>query len=78
MNQTQEIKDKEAMGDPGGQDAQSGRYSSRSGLCPPGENLFLLINIDAPQLNYGLPHWRNFHINGVGFAELDGYGIRGL
>jgi len=35
-------------------------------------------DIDAPQANYGLLHWRNPHINGVGFAELNAYDIRGL
>jgi len=35
-------------------------------------------NIDALQLNYRLLHWRNPHINGVGFAELNAYDIRGL
>jgi len=35
-------------------------------------------DIDAPQPNYRLLHWRNPHINGVGFAELNAYDIRGL
>ena len=35
-------------------------------------------DIDAPQPNYRLLHWRNPHINGVGFAELNGYDIHGL
>jgi len=78
MNQTQEMKGKEAMGDPGGLDTKRGRYSSRSGLCPPGENLFLLIDIDAPQPNYRLPHLRNPHINGVDLPELNAYSICGL
>ena len=35
-------------------------------------------DIDAPQPNYRLLHWRNPHINGVGFAELNACDIRGL
>jgi len=35
-------------------------------------------NIDAPQANYRRLHLRNLHINGVGFAELNAYDIRGL
>jgi len=35
-------------------------------------------DIDAPQPNYSLLHWRNPHINEVGFAELNAYDIRGL
>jgi len=35
-------------------------------------------DIDAPQPNYCLLHWRNPLINGVGFAELNAYDIRGL
>jgi len=35
-------------------------------------------DIDAPQPNYRLLHWRNPHINGVGFAELNAYDRRGL
>jgi len=35
-------------------------------------------DIDAPQPNFLLLHWRNPHINGVGFAELNAYDIRGL
>jgi len=35
-------------------------------------------DIDAPQPNYRLLHWRNPDINGVGFAELNPYDIRGL
>ena len=31
------MKGKEGRGDPGGQDAKSGRYSSGTGLCPSGE-----------------------------------------
>jgi len=38
--QTQEMKGKEGAGDLGGPDANSGRYSSRSGLCPSGEKGF--------------------------------------
>jgi len=34
------MKGKEGTGDPGGPDAKSGRYSSKSGLCPSGENCF--------------------------------------
>jgi len=34
------MKGKEGTGDPGGPDAKSGRYSSGSGLCPPGEKCF--------------------------------------
>jgi len=37
VHQTQEMKGKEGIGDPGGQDAKSGRYSSGGGLCPSGE-----------------------------------------
>jgi len=37
-----------------------------------------LADINPPQLNYGFLHWRNRHINGVGFAELNAYDIRGL
>jgi len=40
VHQTQEMKGKEGTGYPGGQDAQSGRYSSGSGLCPSGEKGF--------------------------------------
>ena len=40
VHQTQEMKGKEGTGDQAGQDAKSGRYSSRSGLCPSGENGF--------------------------------------
>jgi len=40
VHQTQEMKGKEGTGDPGGLDAKSGRYSSRSGLCPSGEKGF--------------------------------------
>jgi len=36
----QDMKDKEGMGDPGGPDTKSGRYSSQSGLCPSGEKGF--------------------------------------
>jgi len=35
-------------------------------------------DIDAPQPNYRLLHWRNPHMNGVGFAELNAYDIGGL
>ena len=35
-------------------------------------------DIDPPQPNYRLLHWCNPHINGVGFAELKAYDIRGL
>jgi len=35
-------------------------------------------DINAPQPNYRLLHWRNRHINGVGFAEFNAYGICGL
>jgi len=34
------MKGKEGTRDSGGQDAKSGRYSSRSGLCPSGEKGF--------------------------------------
>jgi len=34
-------------------------------------------NSSAPRPNYGLLHWRNPHINGVRFAELNSYDIRG-
>jgi len=34
--------------------------------------------IDAPQPNYRLLHWRNPHINGVRFADLNASDIRGL
>jgi len=37
-----------------------------------------LADIDAPQPNYRLVHWRNPHITGVGFAELNAYDIPGL
>ena len=40
VHQTQEMKDKEGTGDLGGPDAKTGRYSSRSGLCPSGEKGF--------------------------------------
>jgi len=40
VHQTQEMKGKEGTGDPRGQDAKSGRYSSGSGLCPSGEKGF--------------------------------------
>jgi len=40
VHQMEEMKGKEGMGDPGGPDAKSGRYSSRSGLCPSGEKAF--------------------------------------
>jgi len=33
-------------------------------------------DIDVPQPNYRLLHWRNPHMNGVGFAELNDYDIR--
>jgi len=35
-------------------------------------------DIDVPQPNYSLLHWCNPDINGVGFAELNAYDIRGL
>jgi len=35
-------------------------------------------DMDAAQPNYRLLHWRNPHINGVGFAESNAYDIRGL
>jgi len=35
-------------------------------------------NSSAPRRNYRLLHWRNPHINGVRFAELNSYDIRGL
>jgi len=34
------MKGKEGTGDRGGPNAKSGRYSSRSGLCPSGEKGF--------------------------------------
>jgi len=34
------MKGKEGTGHPGGPDAKSGRYWSRSGLCPSGEKAF--------------------------------------
>jgi len=34
------MKGKEGTGDRGGPDAKTGRYSSRSGLCPSGEKGF--------------------------------------
>jgi len=37
-----------------------------------------VADIEAPQPNYRLLHWRNRHINGVGFAELNVYAIPGL
>jgi len=37
-----------------------------------------LADINTPQPNYRLLHWRNPHINGVGFAELNADDIRGL
>ena len=40
VHQTQEMKGKEGTGDPGGPDAKSGRYLSRSRLCPSGEKGF--------------------------------------
>jgi len=40
VHQTQEMKGKEGTGDPGGQDAKSGRYSPGSGLRPSGEKCF--------------------------------------
>ena len=40
VHQKQEMKGKEGTGDPGGPDAKSGRYSSRSRLCPSGEKGF--------------------------------------
>ena len=40
VHQTQEMKGKNGTGDPGGQDAKSGRYSSGSGLCPSREKGF--------------------------------------
>jgi len=42
--------------------------------CPRAVRIVWVRNsadIDAPQLNYRLLHWRNPHINGVGFAELN-------
>jgi len=35
-------------------------------------------NSSAPLPNYRLLHWHNHHINGVRFAELNSYDIRGL
>jgi len=35
-------------------------------------------NSSAPRPNYRLLHWRNPHINGVRFAELNSFDIRGL
>ena len=35
-------------------------------------------DIDALQPNDRLLHWRTPHINGVGFAQLNAYDIRGL
>jgi len=49
--------------------------------CPRAVRIVLVRNsadIDTPQPNYRLLHWRNPHINGVRFAELNAYDIRGL
>jgi len=35
-------------------------------------------DLDAPHPNYRPLHWRNPHLNGVGFAELNAYDIHGL
>ena len=40
VHRTQGMQGKEGTGDPRGPDANSGRYSSRSGLCPSGEKGF--------------------------------------
>ena len=36
------------------------------------------VDSDAPRLNYRILYWRYPHINGVDFAELNSYDIRGL
>jgi len=51
-------------------------------LGPPREVRIVWVsqpaNSSAPRPNYGLLNWRNPHINGVPFAELNSYELRGL